>query len=104
MGKNKTCQILCSADVPGEDAVFINDRIREKYLFNWMVDGLPAAQKSDTGMESTIPGFHLGQRIQSKTNGGVRVLLTGAIELIDILLLGNYIAQQSLRNLCALPH
>lgn len=42
---NRTCQTLCVAsDIPGEDAKFINDRIREDYALNWLVDGLPAAE------------------------------------------------------------
>ena len=105
MVKNKTCQILCSSDVPGNDAAFINERIREKYLFNWMVDGLPAAQKTDTGMESSIPGFHLGQRIQSKTNERVRGLwMHSCAHSISISLLGHNFDQQSLRDLCAVSH
>lgn len=75
MMKNKTCQTLCQGIIPGVDAVFINDRIREKYLFNWMVDGLPAAQKSDTGMESSIPGFHLGQRIKNNDTAQQEIIL-----------------------------
>lgn len=43
--KDKTCQTLCTVpDVTGEDAKFINDRIREDYALNWLVDGLPAAE------------------------------------------------------------
>ncbi|KAJ3358718.1 hypothetical protein HDU91_005141 [Kappamyces sp. JEL0680] len=63
MKKNTTCNVLCLADIPPEDAVFVNDRIREEYLFNWMVDGLPAAQKSSEGVQYDTPGFQLGQQI-----------------------------------------
>lgn len=42
---NNTCRTLCTvSDVTGEDARFINDRIREDYALNWLVDGLPAAE------------------------------------------------------------
>ena len=46
------CRTLCEAAVPAEDATFINDRIRESYAMNWLVDGLPAAEmrmRKDTG-------------------------------------------------------
>jgi transmembrane 9 superfamily protein 2/4 len=61
---NRTCQILCTVrDVTGEDAKFINDRIREDYALNWLVDGLPAAEmKVDmrTGDLFYDMGFNLG--------------------------------------------
>ncbi|EIN11685.1 endosomal P24A protein [Punctularia strigosozonata HHB-11173 SS5] len=61
---NGTCQTLCVVrDVPGEDAKFINDRIREDYAINWLVDGLPAAEmKQDrrTGDIFFDMGFNLG--------------------------------------------
>jgi transmembrane 9 superfamily protein 2/4 len=42
---NTTCMSLCSPrTVPPLDAVFINERIKEDYTLNWLVDGLPAAQ------------------------------------------------------------
>jgi transmembrane 9 superfamily protein 2/4 len=50
MLKNQTsCQELCKPIIPPEDAAFINERIREDYVINWLVDGLPAAEeKKDT--------------------------------------------------------
>ncbi|KAG7449497.1 uncharacterized protein BT62DRAFT_985108 [Guyanagaster necrorhizus] len=42
---NGTCRTLCLIDdVTAEDATFINDRIREDYALNWLIDGLPAAE------------------------------------------------------------
>lgn len=62
---NGTCQTLCVArDIPGEDAKFINDRIREDYALNWLVDGLPAAEmKEDTRTHDLFfdMGFNLGK-------------------------------------------
>jgi transmembrane 9 superfamily protein 2/4 len=62
--RNGTCQTLCVVpDVPAEDAKFINDRIREDYALNWLVDGLPAAEmKQDlkTGDIFFDMGFNLG--------------------------------------------
>ena len=46
------CRTLCESSVPGEDAVFVNERIKENYALNWLVDGLPAAEmrmRKDTG-------------------------------------------------------
>jgi transmembrane 9 superfamily protein 2/4 len=61
---NGTCQTLCTVrNVPGEDAKFINDRIREDYALNWLIDGLPAAEvKVDlrTGDLFFDKGFNLG--------------------------------------------
>jgi len=60
---NATCKTLCTAQVPGEDAKFINDRIREDYALNWLIDGLPAAEmKVDlrSGDLFFDMGFNLG--------------------------------------------
>ena len=63
MLQNKTCQFLCAATVPGEDAKFINDRIREDYASNWLVDGLPVAEMQKDIQTNEIfytLGFELG--------------------------------------------
>jgi transmembrane 9 superfamily protein 2/4 len=61
---NGTCQTLCvQPDVTAEDAKFINDRIREDYALNWLIDGLPAAEmKLDTRNGDLFfdMGFNLG--------------------------------------------
>jgi len=60
---NSTCRTLCTTSVPSEDAKFINDRIREDYALNWLIDGLPAAEmKKDlkTGDIFFDMGFNLG--------------------------------------------
>ena len=60
---NGTCQTLCHSVVPPEDAKFINDRIREDYALNWLIDGLPAAEmKVDTRTQDVFYdlGFNLG--------------------------------------------
>ena len=60
---NATCTTLCTANVPGEDAKFINDRIKEDYALNWLIDGLPAAEmKKDVKSGETFYdiGFNLG--------------------------------------------
>ncbi|GJJ06260.1 hypothetical protein Clacol_000451 [Clathrus columnatus] len=41
---NTTCQVLCSQTISAEDGKFINERIKENYDVNWLVDGLPAAE------------------------------------------------------------
>lgn len=63
MLQNNTCQLLCRTEVPAEDAAFINERIREDYALNWLVDGLPAAEmKQDTKTQELFfdIGFNLG--------------------------------------------
>ena len=61
---NNTCKVLCLVpDVSAKEAKFINDRIREDYALNWLVDGLPAAEmKIDTRTNETFfdMGFNLG--------------------------------------------
>ncbi|KIM40104.1 hypothetical protein M413DRAFT_28631 [Hebeloma cylindrosporum] len=61
---NDTCRTLCLApDVTGEEAKFINDRIREDYAINWLIDGLPAAEmkvESKTKELFFDMGFNLG--------------------------------------------
>lgn len=61
--QNATCQILCPANVPSNDAVFVNERISESYSHNWLIDGLPAG-KAQIDSENDIfysIGFELGQ-------------------------------------------
>ncbi|KAI0789132.1 Nonaspanin TM9SF [Abortiporus biennis] len=60
---NGTCQTLCRTNVTPEDAKFINDRIKEDYALNWLVDGLPAAEmKIDLKTNDVFfdMGFNLG--------------------------------------------
>jgi transmembrane 9 superfamily protein 2/4 len=62
--ENGTCKVLCVVeDVTDEEAKFINDRIKEDYALNWLVDGLPAAEmKIDRRNNDTFfdMGFNLG--------------------------------------------
>ncbi|CCM01117.1 uncharacterized protein FIBRA_03165 [Fibroporia radiculosa] len=60
---NGTCRTLCRTEIPAQDAKYVNDRIREDYALNWLVDGLPAAEmKQDikTGDLFFDMGFNLG--------------------------------------------
>ena len=61
---NDTCRTLCRVpDVTGEEAKVINDRIREDYAINWLIDGLPAAEmkvESKTKELFFDMGFNLG--------------------------------------------
>jgi len=61
--ENGTCRTLCTQQVLPQDGKFINNRIREDYALNWLVDGLPAAEmKKDmkTGDIFYDIGFNLG--------------------------------------------
>lgn len=63
MLQNDTCRQLCTSTIPAEDGKFINDRIREDYELNWLVDGLPAAEMKMDTKSNTIfydAGFQLG--------------------------------------------
>jgi transmembrane 9 superfamily member 2/4 len=60
---NGTCSTVCTQIVPPEDAKFINNRIREDYALNWLIDGLPAAEmKVDLRTRELFfdMGFNLG--------------------------------------------
>lgn len=61
---NDTCKTLCVVpDVSASDAKFINDRIRDDYAINWLIDGLPAAEmkyENKTGELFFDIGFNLG--------------------------------------------
>lgn len=60
---NGTCQTLCTNTVPSKDAKFINDRIKEDYALNWLVDGLPAAEMKKDRRSGEVffdIGFNLG--------------------------------------------
>ncbi|PFH51507.1 hypothetical protein AMATHDRAFT_2964 [Amanita thiersii Skay4041] len=58
------CKTLCLVDdINGEDAKFINDRIREDYALNWLIDGLPAAEMMNDTRSGEVffdMGFNLG--------------------------------------------
>ncbi|KAF2173427.1 hypothetical protein M409DRAFT_61840 [Zasmidium cellare ATCC 36951] len=64
MGKNETCKAVCNAEeFEPRDAKFVNRRIWQNYIVNWLVDGLPAAQPyfdPTSGTEYLQPGFLLG--------------------------------------------
>ncbi|KAF8235984.1 hypothetical protein L208DRAFT_1422169 [Tricholoma matsutake] len=66
LNNDTTCQTLCiQPNVTGEEAKFINDRIREDYALNWLVDGLPAAEmKIDVRNQELFydVGFNLGNK------------------------------------------
>ncbi|KAG8695865.1 hypothetical protein FRC08_007516 [Ceratobasidium sp. 394] len=73
MQRNESCTTICTATVPADGAKFINDRIREDYAVNWLVDGLPAAEmKEDERTHETFydMGFNLGddEKEQFKVN------------------------------------
>lgn len=57
------CVPLCKAAVPAEDAAFINKLIKNGFLLNWIVDGLPAGvsifDERDSSSHITN-GFPLG--------------------------------------------
>jgi hypothetical protein len=63
MKENGTCKVLCTSKLEADDGKFINDRIREGYALNWLVDGLPAAEMKKDLKSGEIffdNGFDLG--------------------------------------------
>ncbi|AOA63054.1 Cellular adhesion and filamentous growth protein [Komagataella phaffii] len=63
MLENKTCETLCSPTYSKTDALFVNKNIRAGFKHNWLIDGLPVAQKMNdtkTNTEFYGSGFDLG--------------------------------------------
>ena len=63
MLQDKQCVSLCDTEIPPEDAAFMNDRIRENYMLNWVVDGLPAGRNASSHYTM---GFELGSFTSSE--------------------------------------
>ena len=65
MGKDETCKSLCNpVTFDPDSAKFVNQRIRQTYDLNWLIDGLPAGQLLEDEITKTKffqPGFPLGQ-------------------------------------------
>ncbi|KAF8520357.1 endosomal P24A protein [Hysterangium stoloniferum] len=69
MLQNSSCELLCNTTVPPEDGKFINDRIREDYEVNWLVDGLPAAEMKEDSKTKQVfydMGFVLGNNDEDR--------------------------------------
>ncbi|KAL1870560.1 hypothetical protein VTK73DRAFT_2535 [Phialemonium thermophilum] len=68
MAVNETCKALpCTTKYNAKASKFVNDRIKEGYSLNWLVDKLPAGQEMVDGLTGTTfysPGFLLGQEVE----------------------------------------
>ncbi|CAR26803.1 hypothetical protein ZYGR_0I00750 [Zygosaccharomyces rouxii] len=63
MLEEKECVPLCSSRIPGEDAKFVNKLIKNGFMQNWLIDGLPAGREihdSRTNSNFYGTGFQLG--------------------------------------------
>ncbi|ORX38000.1 hypothetical protein BD324DRAFT_650538 [Kockovaella imperatae] len=62
---NTSCNTLCRSHVPKDDAKFINDRIKEDYGVNFIIDGLPSSEMRQDVKTGEIfldaQGFNLGK-------------------------------------------
>ena len=69
MAVNETCKPVCGEiKFDARSAKFVNRRIMQSYNINWLVDGLPAAQRNletVTQTEFYSPGFSLGQSTEN---------------------------------------
>ena len=71
MKQNESCKLVCNGahNFDSRSAKFVNNRIRQNFNLNWLVDGLPAAQLSTddaTGTEFYSPGFALGRMVDEQ--------------------------------------
>lgn len=66
----KSCVELCQTQVAPEQAQFINERIRERYAINMMVDGLPVVDvdmtEADGSLRTSSLGFALGSILDAR--------------------------------------
>lgn len=81
MAVNQTCKSLCGpVEYQPEDATFVNLKILNGFDFNWLIDGLPAAQsvtESEDDEPFYSPGFDLGRpREVQAPDGGSDVIMT----------------------------
>ena len=62
MKQNEKCKTLCVKNMDRVQINFLRERIRDKYLVNWFIDGLPAAMKNidSDGKVFYVSGFDLG--------------------------------------------
>ncbi|KAF9436274.1 hypothetical protein BGZ76_004427 [Entomortierella beljakovae] len=61
MRQPKKCVKLCEREVKIEQAKFINNRIRENYAINWLIDGLPVAHlRPGTGKDQDKQIYAIG--------------------------------------------
>lgn len=62
MLKNESCKKLCTTKYTSAQAVFVSRKIRQDYIYNWLIDGLPAGTLISDGKETYYSvGFDLGE-------------------------------------------
>jgi transmembrane 9 superfamily protein 2/4 len=74
MLKNETCKKLCTASYNARDATFVQRRMWQDYMHNWLIDGLPAAREAtdaDTNQKFYSAGFPLGSADLSEGEFGL---------------------------------
>ncbi|KAI1316769.1 hypothetical protein EDD11_009507 [Mortierella claussenii] len=83
MRQPKACDKLCDVDVTKEQAKFINSRIKENYVINWLIDGLPVGHVRGAGTGAGVGqdqdkqlysiGFPLGVESAGKEGGAPKL-------------------------------
>ncbi|KAI9297566.1 hypothetical protein K502DRAFT_323171 [Neoconidiobolus thromboides FSU 785] len=64
MLRNSTCKLLCEKEIPAIDGEFINEKIKEHYAHDWLIDGLPVSHDTtkDSNSNSLYSiGFTIGE-------------------------------------------
>lgn len=70
--EDKKCVELCRTTMDDDASTFLDERIREAYAINWLVDGLPAAEMKRDNADGQVfysPGFALGSVIGQDGKG-----------------------------------
>lgn len=71
MLRNQSCTPLCTVDVFPDSATFLSERIKDSYALNYLIDGLPVAERreTDTGELFYTMGFPLGAATETQHEG-----------------------------------
>uniref|UniRef100_A0A060T7V6 Transmembrane 9 superfamily member n=1 Tax=Blastobotrys adeninivorans TaxID=409370 RepID=A0A060T7V6_BLAAD len=70
MLKDEACKFLCKSTYPAKDTEFVESKIWQDYMHNWLIDGLPAAAtplEADSE-EYYSSGFPLGTVAESSSS------------------------------------
>ncbi|QLQ82439.1 hypothetical protein HG537_0H02010 [Torulaspora globosa] len=89
---DKECVSLCKSTVPADDAVFINQLIKNGFLLNWIVDGLPAGVTIYNEQQSSnhiTNGFPLGY-VESVQGIHGKRMISNALVNIEVPYLMNH--------------
>jgi transmembrane 9 superfamily protein 2/4 len=110
--QNELCLPLCTLTNTQAQNVFIRDKISEEYNFNWIVDGLPAAQvffdpkTSDKFYSVGIPiGSKVGKKYYLNNHYSIHIHYhkrdLDTIRVVGVVVIPHSLSPESQKNNCA---